>query len=581
MGKEAQNNILKQKDNNIAYAEIFSSGDYETSDLNYFTWVEINSGGQYDNDIFRSDKNFLGTVGIIHDVSERRFAEKALKSNEERFRALIENSSDIISIVNARGKLLYISPSIEKILGYKVEELTDQPVFNLISPEDITQLTEAYREIIRNKELNIMELRARHKNGDWRNFEITAVNLICDISINGFVINARDITDRKLAEENIIKLSHAVEQSPTSVIITDLKGNIEYVNPKFTELTGYTFDDVKGKNPRILKTGNTPQEEYKILWDTISTGNTWQGEFQNKKKNGENYWEYAHISPIKNRKGIITHYLAVKEDITDRKIADQKLQSTIEEVERLNNTLGNRIKEEVRKNREKDLILIKQGRQAAMGEMLGNIAHQWRQPLNNIGLLIQNMVQALEHGKLDKSYLENNVTKGMKIIQYMSQTIDDFRNFFKPNKGKDEFSVKEALLRAVSFVDASFKNNNISIEMTADRDFKITGYPNEYSQVILNILANSKDAFIERSIKDAVVKISLNEKNGHSSLSISDNAGGIKEDIIERIFEPYFTTKLNGTGIGLYMSKMIIEKNMGGKLTCRNSKNGVEFLIDV
>lgn len=241
----------------------------------------------------------------------------------------------------------------------------------------------------------------------------------------------------------------------------------------------------------------------------------------------------------------------------------------------------NKIREGIKQLREKDHMIIKQSRQAAMGEMIGNIAHQWRQPLNSIGVIIQNIEDAYEFNELTKDYLNEKVATVMNQLNYMSHTIDDFRNFFKPDKEKQDFQVFDALKSAVNFMEANFVHNNISVEYQLITDTTIWGYPNEYAQVLLNILNNARDILIERKIANPTIFITAEKTDSHSIVKISDNGGGIDPDIIHKLFDPYFTTKTVGTGLGLYMSKMIVEKNMDGKLWVRNTTGGAEFIIEV
>lgn len=249
----------------------------------------------------------------------------------------------------------------------------------------------------------------------------------------------------------------------------------------------------------------------------------------------------------------------------------------------LNKNLESRIQQELLINREKELLLFKQSKQAAMGEMIGNIAHQWRQPLNAIAIIVQNFKDAYEYGDLNSEYIDAKIKKTMDIIQYMSSTIDDFRNFFKSDKEMIKFSLIDTIKKALSFVENSFNHNNITIITDLSTDILIEGYLNEYTQVLLNILSNAKDALLENKVHKATVWIKLFEQNGKSCISIKDNAGGISATILDKIFEPYFSTKEQGkgTGIGLYMSKLIIEKNMNGRLLARNSDQGAEFIIEV
>lgn len=235
------------------------------------------------------------------------------------------------------------------------------------------------------------------------------------------------------------------------------------------------------------------------------------------------------------------------------------------------------------KLREKDQMMIQQNRMAAMGEMLGNIAHQWRQPLNVLGLKIQQLGLSYEYGEFSKKLLDDNIDKAMEIISHLSQTIDDFRNFSMPDREKSLFSVDQVVARTVSLIEESFKENRIAVDVKTAGGLQINGYPNEYSQVLLNILMNAKDALLERETGDARITVCSWAENGRSVVTITDNAGGINEEIMNNIFDAYFTTKElgKGTGVGLFMSKKIIENNMGGRLSARNVAGGAEFRIEV
>ncbi|MBK5276522.1 MAG: hybrid sensor histidine kinase/response regulator [Desulfuromonadales bacterium] len=232
---------------------------------------------------------------------------------------------------------------------------------------------------------------------------------------------------------------------------------------------------------------------------------------------------------------------------------------------------------------EKEQMLIQQSRQAAMGEMIGNIAHQWRQPLNTLGLYTQTLGFFYGQPIFNKEFLDTSIEKSMEIIQYMSKTIDDFRNFFKPDKERNDFDVSNVINTTLSLVEGSLQNPMIKIEIVKKDSPVIYGYQNEFSQVILNILLNARDAFIEMEIVDPRVTITLFNEDSCAVVTLADNAGGIPEEIINKVFDPYFTTKgpQQGTGVGLFMSKTIIEKNMGGRLAVRNTANGAEFRIEV
>jgi len=260
----------------------------------------------------------------------------------------------------------------------------------------------------------------------------------------------------------------------------------------------------------------------------------------------------------------------------------EKIEQLIKEEKILNNTLEEKIIVETSKQKEQEQLLIQQTRLAAMGEMIGNIAHQWRQPLNALGLVLQNLKFSYDIGELDEKMMDKSINKANILTQNMSKTIDDFRKFFKPNKAKEKFGINENVNKAIELVESTFEHHNIKLKKEfSSNELEFNGFPNEFSQVILNILTNAKDALLERNIENPEVIVQTKMENNNIFISIKDNAKGIDVDIINKIFEPYFTTKEEGkgTGIGLYMSKIIIENNMNGKIEVSNEENGANFTI--
>lgn len=262
---------------------------------------------------------------------------------------------------------------------------------------------------------------------------------------------------------------------------------------------------------------------------------------------------------------------------------EKDVKKRTEQLDLLNQGLDQKIKEEVAQRREQERLLIHQSRLAAMGEMVGAIAHQWRQPLNALGLVYQSTYMLYKSKQLTPELMERNAEKAKRLITKMSNTIDDFRNFFKPNKHMEAFSLKQIILSIIDLLDAVFKNHNIQVILESD-EVTIMGFQGEFSQVMLNILNNAKDALIEKQIASPEIKINVRHYGANSIIvSVSDNAGGIPEAIMDKIYDPYFTTKQEGkgTGIGLYMSKIIIEKNMLGKLNAFNTEVGAQFDIEI
>ncbi|GMT50120.1 MAG: hypothetical protein IEMM0008_1659 [bacterium] len=273
--------------------------------------------------------------------------------------------------------------------------------------------------------------------------------------------------------------------------------------------------------------------------------------------------------------------LAIVRDITERKLAEDQLKERQQEIESLNSQLEQRVQEELAKSRQKDHILIQQSRMASLGEMIGHIAHQWRQPLNALNILLANIQQAWLFNELNDQFLDDTMDKGKQYIKNMSTTIDDFRNFFRPDKGKEEFSLSHVINDTLSLVESTLNYYNINVKLKKDKNIKITGFPNEYSQVIINLLSNSKDAIVENNIKNGEIRIEILNDEDQVIVRFLDNGGGIPESMIGKVFDPYFSTKDEGkgTGIGLYMSKMIIEDHMEGRIDARNVNGGVEFSI--
>ncbi|AXX87912.1 two-component system sensor histidine kinase [Malaciobacter marinus] len=284
---------------------------------------------------------------------------------------------------------------------------------------------------------------------------------------------------------------------------------------------------------------------------------------------------------------IVLHY-GFKVLIDRLELSNSNLEKSQEELSLLNKNLEKKVEQEValkikkeNEAKEKERILVHQSKLASMGEMIGSIAHQWRQPLTQLSSLLVLVELKYERGKLTLKELRESIHQSQEQIEFMSKTIDDFRNFFKPNKQKDFFSPYKSVQSALSLISSSFENYNIKVNLKFEDEVLINGYESEFSQVILNILSNSKDAFIEKQIANPIITVTISKEDKNSKIVLCDNAGGINLTPIEKVFEPYVTTKhaSSGTGIGLYMSKNIIEKSMNGSLSVSNNKNGVCFEI--
>ncbi len=276
--------------------------------------------------------------------------------------------------------------------------------------------------------------------------------------------------------------------------------------------------------------------------------------------------------------------IAISQKIDDilNKYKDKVIQNE-NELRELNQTLEKRVHQEVEKNREKEQLLVQKSKLIALGEMISNIAHQWRQPLSELSSILMFIKFKHSIGALDEKTMNDKSKEADLVIEYMSQTIDDFRNFFMPKKEKESFYLYKIVDIVISIVSSTLKNYNIDVQVKIDENIKLKTYVNEYEQVLLNIINNARDVLIEKKIKNPFIRITALDENDYVVLYIEDNGGGITVEPIGKIFEPYFTTKSDsdGTGIGLYMSKIIIDKNMKGKLRVRNTNSGAKFAIFV
>ena len=263
---------------------------------------------------------------------------------------------------------------------------------------------------------------------------------------------------------------------------------------------------------------------------------------------------------------------------------EDKIYNKTKELRRLNDSLEKRIKKEVANSRKKDQIMFAQAKLASLGEMLQNIAHQWRQPLAALMMIVQSFQSKFLAGKLDEEFIDSRVEDARILAENMSETLEDFRTFFDPNKSHRKFNIKNVINKSIDLTKYQLEKENIKVYFAMREDIYISGFENELTHVILNIINNAKDALSSQGIEDKKIVIIIKQTDKNLIINVIDNAGGIQNDIIDKVFDPYFTTKHKsvGTGIGLYMSKQIVEKHMSGTISCKNIKYKMnnENLVD-
>ncbi len=504
--------------------------------------------------------NVSGGIESFEDITDRKKAQESLAESEEKYRHLVQNANSIILRINDQGEITFFNEYAEEFFGFTQEEIVGKHVIGTVLPEQdgvghdlnevVSRILQDPKKYANNENENICK-DGRRVWVRWSN------KVVLDSRKDGgseILCVGTDITEIKEFQNELIKLSRAVEQSPSVVVITDLEGNIEYVNPKFCELTGYSFEEAAGQNPRILKSGDKPEEFYKDMWDTIQSGKEWRGEFCNKKKNGEEYWELALISSIRNDQGEATHFLAVKEDVTARKAAEDKARDAI----RLKSEFISVVSHELRT----PLTAIKEGISIVADGVTGEVNPDQAEFLSvakrNVERLSRLINDVLDFQKLDAQQMtfDFELQNINLLVQEVGKTMEKIAQ-------KDGCELKTELDETIP-----------EINMDHDR----------VTQVVTNLVNNA--------IKYAAGKpitIKTSHQGNTIQVSVIDQGEGIKEDDFEKLFQTFSQLKkgkerkTGSTGLGLAISKKIVESH-GGKIWVESEYgkgSSFSFLIPV
>ncbi|MBI5426685.1 MAG: PAS domain S-box protein [Nitrospinae bacterium] len=361
----------------------------------------------------------------------------------------------------------------------------------------------------------------------------------------------------------------AIEQSPVSIVITDKEGKIEYVNPRFTKYTGYEFDEVLGKTPGILKSGKHPPEFYKNLWDTILSGRRWQGEMLNKNKSGGLYWEFSTISPVKNRDGMITHFIGVKEDISERKRAEEELKLYRERLERL-------VEERTAELKKVYERFVHSEKLSALGKLTGAIAHEFNNPIYGLRNI---MDQTRENPLLteEQKYLLN---LGVKECDRMADLVRKLRGFYKPSTGTAErLDVHQVLDDVVLLLQKQLQTRKIKLKKDYAPNLpRIVAVEDQMKQVFLNLLQNAEESI---SGEGGTITVATETPDRDTvKISIEDTGEGIPPENMKLVFDPFFSTKaIKGTGLGLSICYGIIKAHGGDIEIASDMGRGTVFTV--
>ncbi len=498
------------------------------------------------------------TVGQLLDITDRRKAEIALKKSEERFRILFEFAPDAYYMHDMNGVFINANKAAEELSGYSKKELNGKSVLKsgILFGQEILKAKEELMKVRNGLESGPIEFVLTKKDGSKVPVEIRAIPVRIDDEELVLGI-ARDISERKKAELQLSRLASVIEQAGEAVVITDLRGNITYVNPAFEKITGYKSDEILGKNSRLLKSGAHNDQFYRNLWETITSGETWVGTFINKRKDGKLYYEEAVIFPIKDEEGEIINFAAVKRDITNEK----KLEEQFHQAQKME----------------------------AIGKLAGGVAHDF----NNL-LTVINGYSKLTLNKLNPENelyqtIEQILKAGEKATRLTSQLLAFSRRQILQPKVLNLNSLIGDLVKMLR----RLIGEDIELETILDPQLgNVKTDPGQLEQVILNLAVNARDAMpnggkltIETAnfkVDDSYLKSHIGVKSGeYIILAVTDNGVGMDEEVKSRIFEPFFTTKGRGKGTGLGLSTVygIIKQSEGNIWVYSEKGKGTTFKI--
>jgi PAS domain S-box-containing protein len=384
-------------------------------------------------------------------------------------------------------------------------------------------------------------------------------------------------------------LERLIETAPVPIYFKDTSKRFIHINDAFLDTFGYSKSQVVGYTNSDIE--DISRVDYYNSKDDELISNPEHMQVYETKWEDENHdikSLVSYRSAFYNPDGTIGGIIGIIYNITEQKKLEVELKEFNERLtEQVDKEVSARLQVEKEK-KEQEQLLIQQSKMASMGEMIGAIAHQWRQPLNSLSITKDLLIDDYYEEALDDTKVEKFESKMNNLIQYMSKTIDDFRNFFLPSKEKCHFNLYKEITSIYDIVSAQLSSNNITLSISSnEKHIDLYSYPNEFKQVIINIINNAKDAIVKqmknKAIKKGSIDINISKEDNTLKITISDNGGGMSEEVINKVFEPYFTTKFEaqGTGLGLYMAKTIIEKNMNGQLTCHNIENGAIFTISI
>lgn len=494
----------------------------------------------------RNPKGRYIALVSMFNITHRKQLENELIENERKFRAISSSAQDAIIMLDNSGRITFWNESASLVFGYSDTEVLSKYYYDIIIPENERGKLKERFEDFRNRDINpttgrTIELLFKRKNDEIFPAEIS----LAAVKIKGkwsAISIIRDISERKKSEKELRKLTSAVVNNPASIVISDLEGRIEYANPKFLKLTGYSLEEAVGKKISILKSGRHPDETYKELWETITSGRTWKGELYNLAKDGSYFWESISISPIKDSRGDIVNYVGVKEDITHRKHNERRIKNLIEELKELNSS--------------KD-------------KFFSIIAHDLKGPFS--GFLGLSELMATEYTNLDAESISQMADSMYKAAKNLFDLLENLLDWSRAQTGGMLFNpLSINLIQLVAKITGLFRetasNKQIHFNIDIDPNISVFADLQMLNTCIRNLVSNA----LKFTEKGGDITISANdEENEYTLISVIDTGIGMNEEALGKIFriDMKYTTSgtenEKGTGLGLLLCKELVEKNGG------------------
>ena len=486
-----------------------------------------------------------GMVVNARDITERKQVEAAVRESEERYRRLVDTMQDVVFTLSLTGSLTSLNAAFERITGWRRDEWVGKPFAELVHPDDLPRALDTFAKVLGERSPGLFEVRIKARDGSWLDGEFSGVPLIENGAVVGALGTVRDVTQRRRETEERKHLAAAVEQAAEAIMITDVEGTIEYVNPAFERISGYTAGEVLGANPRILKSGKHDPAFYGQMWETLRRGEVWLGRFVNRRKDGSLIEEDATISPVRDPSGRIAHFVAVKRDVTKELVLEQQLR----QVQRLE----------------------------AIGRLAGGVAHDF----NNLLQAMLSQTQVIHDSPNDPQRVAGTVDELEQQIRRGAALSRQLLLFSRRETAKPEqLDLNDVVGGATQLLRRLVRENIAFAVELADEPLPVIADRGQLDQILMNLVVNAADAMPKGG------RLAIRTGVGEGEvvwLSVEDTGHGVSEGIRDRIFEPFFTTKSaeKGSGLGLAVVHGIVTQHGGTIQVSDREGGGTVFRIQL